>query len=196
MINMSSEKKLLIAYSSIAGCTEEVAKKIAELIDIPALNVDLLKVNDKKEFKKFDMDKLANYDFILLGSSIMVGKLNKNVHQVLEKISETGKQDLKLGLYICCMKAYNEEKIEESVQEYINPSLAEYNLEFDLVDAFGGKLDFSPESKMNVITKKLLKKIMVRDNPDIDEVEPKVYDFRDWTQIERFAAAWKEKIMS
>ena len=193
---MSPEKKLLIAYSSAAGCTEEVAKKLEEIIDLPASNVDLLKVNDKKVFKKFDMDKIKTYDSILLGSSIMMGKLNKNIRQVIEKISESGKQDLKLGLYICCMKACNEEKIEESIQDYINPSLEEYNLEFDLVDAFGGKLDFSPESTMNVLTKKLLKKIMVRDNPDIDEVEPKVYDFRDWTQIERFAATWKEKIMA
>ena len=193
MINMSSQKKLLIAYSSLGGCTEEITKKIKETIGATA-NVDLIKVNDKDQFKKFNLDGLKGYDSILLGSSIIVGKLNKNIHKLLEKLSKVKKDDLKLGIYACCMKACSEEKINEAIQEYLKPSIEKYGLTFDLMDAFGGRADFSPNSTMNAIVKKVMKKNMLKDTPGLTEVEPRVYDFRDWNQIGRFASNWKEII--
>ena len=194
MIIMSSQKKLLIAYSSLGGCTEEITKKIEETIGTPTTNIDLVKVNDKDQFKKFDLDGLKNYDSILLGSSIIVGKLNKNIHKLLEKLSKDKKDDLQLGIYACCMKACSEEKINEAIQEYLKPSVEKYDLKFDLMDAFGGKADFSPNSTMNAIVKKVMKKNMLRDTPGLEEIELKVYDFRDWDQINRFANSWKEII--
>lgn len=191
---MSSQKKLLIAYSSLGGCTEEISKKIEETLGTTNLNVDLVKVSDKDQFKKFDLDELNNYDSILLGSNIIVGKLNKNIHKLLEKLSKDKKDHLKLGIYACCMKACSEEKIYEAIQEYIKPSLEKYSLNFDLMDAFGGRADFSPNSTMNAIVKKVMKKNMLRDTPGLTEIEPKVYDFRDWDQIGRFASTWKELI--
>ena len=194
MINMSSQKKLLIAYSSLGGCTEEITKKIEEIIQIPSENIDLVKVNDKNQFKNFDLDELKKYDSILLGSSIILGKLNKNIHKILEKLSKDKKNDLKLGIYACCMKACSEEKINEAIQEYIKPSEEKYEIKFDLMDAFGGKADFSPNSTMNAFVKKVMKKNMLKDTPGLDEIEPKVYDFRDWDQIDRFANSWKQII--
>lgn len=60
------------------------------------------------------------------------------------------------------------------------------------MDAFGGKVDFTPNSTMNVLVKKVMKRNMLKDNPDLDEIEPKVYDFRDWDQVNHFANSWKE----
>jgi len=194
MINMSSQKKLLIAYSSLGGCTEEITKKIEETIGTTDVNIDMIKVNDKDQFKKFDLDGLKTYDSILLGSSIIVGKLNKNIHKLLEKLSKDKNDDLKLGIYACCMKACCEEKINEAIQEYLKPSVEKYDLTFDLIDAFGGRADFSPNSTMNAIVKKVMKKNMLRDTPGLTEIEPRVYDFRDWDQISRFASTWKELI--
>jgi menaquinone-dependent protoporphyrinogen IX oxidase len=194
MINMSSHKKMLIAYSSLGGCTEEITKKIEETIGTTDVNIDMVKVNDKDQFKKFDLDGLKNYDSILLGSSIIVGKMNKNIHKLLEKLSKDKNDVLKLGIYACCMKACSEEKINEAIQEYLKPSIAKYSLHFELMDAFGGRADFSPNSTMNAIVKKVMKKNMLRDTPGLTEIEPKVYDFRDWDQIGRFASTWKELI--
>jgi menaquinone-dependent protoporphyrinogen IX oxidase len=192
MINMSSQKKILIAYSSSAGCTEEIIKKIEEAIEIPTVHTDLVKLNDKNQFKRFDLDELKNYDFILLGSSIIAGKLHKNLHKILDKLNQDKKKETKLGIFACCMKACNEEKINEAIQEYLKPSLAKYDLNFDIMDTFGGKVDFTPNSTMNALVKKIIKRNLLKDNPDITEIEPKVYDFRDWDQINRFASSWKD----
>ena len=191
---MASQKKLLIAYSSLGGCTEEITKKIEEIIEKSSVNIDLLKVNDKNQFKKFDLDRLKNYDSILLGSSIIAGKLNKNIHKLIEELSKNKEGNLKLGIYACCMKACSEEKINEAIKEYIKPNIEKYGIKFDLMDAFGGKADFSPNSTMNAIVKKVMKKNMLKDTPGLNEIEPKVYDFRDWDQIDRFANSWKQII--
>ncbi len=88
------------------------------------------------------------------------------------------------------MKACNLEKISEAKNQYIEPNLEEHELKFSIVDAFGGRLDFSSNSSMNSMLQKILKKIMLKDNPDLKEIEPKVYDFRDWHQIDNFASSW------
>jgi menaquinone-dependent protoporphyrinogen IX oxidase len=125
-----------------------------------------------------------------LGSSIITVNFHKNINKFLAKLNSTSLDDKKLGFFICCMKACNPEKIIEAKNQYIEPNLEEYDLKFSLVDPFGGMLDFSPNSSMNSMLKKILKKIMLKDNPDLKEIEPKVYDFRDWQQIDRFALTW------
>lgn len=120
----------------------------------------------------------------------MAGKFHKNINKLLATLESASNHDKKLGFFICCMKACDPEKIAEAKSEYIEPYLNKYNLKFSLIDAFGGKLDFSPESTMNFATKALLKRIMLKDNPEMERVEKKVYDFRDWKQIDNFASSW------
>lgn len=183
-------KKALIAYSSRAGCTEEVALKIKEKLENSSISTQIVKLNDKNEFKKLDEQDISQYNSILLGSSIFAGRFDKNIKKFLTQFKSILIDNKRLGFFICCMKANNTEKIKEAINQYIDPSLTKYNLNFSLIDAFGGRLDFSPNSSMNFATKKLLKKIMLKDNPDLLEIEPKVYDFRNWSQIDQFATNW------
>jgi len=183
-------KNALIAYSSRAGCTEEVALKIKEKLENSSISTEIVKLNDKNQFKKLNDQGINQYKSILLGSNIIAGKFDKNIKKFIKQFETILIDNKRLGFFICCMKANNTEKIKEAINQYIEPSLTKYNLDFSLVDAFGGRLDFSPNSSMNFATKKLLQKIMLKDNPDLQEIEPKVYDFRNWPQIDQFATNW------
>ncbi|MBD3353373.1 MAG: hypothetical protein GF364_17965 [Candidatus Lokiarchaeota archaeon] len=185
-----NENKVLIAYSSRAGCTEEVALKIKEKLDTSSFEIKIFNVSDKDQFKSLNKQDINQYSSILLGSSIIKGKFHKNLNKFLKKLDSSSIKDKKLGFFICCMKACNPEKIDEAKNEYIIPNLEDYNLDFSIVDAFGGKLDFSPTSSMNSMIQKILKKIMLKDNLDLKEIESKVYDFRDWQQIDNFTSSW------
>ena len=188
--NNSQENKALIVFSSGAGCTEEVALKIKEKLDNSSIKTNIVKINDKDQFKSIDQQDLNQYSSILLGSNIIKGNFHKNINKILAKLVSTSGEDKKLGFFVCCMKACNPEKIMEAKNQYIESNLVEYGLDFSLVDAFGGRLDFSPDSSMNFMLKKILKSIMQKDNPEMKEIEPKVYDFRDWQQIDNFASSW------
>jgi menaquinone-dependent protoporphyrinogen IX oxidase len=183
-------KKALIAYSSRAGCTEEVALRIKEQLEDSSIATEIVKVNDKKQFKELYERDISEFSSILLGTSIIAGKFHKNINKILGKLDSANIDDKKLGFFICCMKACDTKKVGEAINEYIEPNINAYNLTFSIIDAFGGRLDFSPNSTMNFMVKKLLKKIMLKDNPDLEDVEPKVYDFRDWDKINKFASSW------
>jgi len=185
-----SKGKGLIVYSSQAGCTEEVALKIKEKLDNSSIKTEFVKINDKDQCNSLLKLDFRQFSSILLGSNIAVGKINKNLDKFLNKLETSSLGDTKLGFFICCMKARNAEKIVEAKNQYVEPSLKKHDLKFSIVDAFGGKLDFSPNSSLNSMMKNILKKIMLKDNPELGEIESKVYDFRDWQQIEEFASSW------
>ncbi len=183
-------KGCLVVYSSQSGCTEEVAFKIKEKLQSSSVNTELVKINDKDQFKSLFQRDLGQFSSILLGSSIVIGKVHKNINKFLAKLESCSLNGKKLGFFICCMHAHNAEKNIEAKKEYIEPTLKEFNLKFSIVDAFGGVVDYSPKSSLNFMVKGILKKKMMANNPELKEIEPKVYDYRDWQQIDKFASSW------
>lgn len=66
--------KILIAYSSVTGNTEKIAKALYECCE----NADLLKIKDVKSFDK--------YDLIIIGGWIAKGDFNQEVKDRLVEI--------------------------------------------------------------------------------------------------------------
>ncbi len=188
--NETNGKCCLIVYSSQSGCTEEVAVKIKEKLEASSVNTELVKINDKDQFKALFQRDLGQFSSILLGSSILIGKVHKNINKFLAKLESTTQNGKKLGFFICCMHARNAEKNIEAKNQYLEPTLREFNLKFSIVDAFGGVVDFSPATSLNFMVKGILKKKLMENDPDLKEIEPKVYDYRDWKQIDKFAGSW------
>ncbi|MDW7675782.1 MAG: flavodoxin domain-containing protein [Bacillota bacterium] len=83
----------LIAYASKYGSTEKCAKTIAIKIS-GAVDLCNLKSETPKD--------LSQYDKVIIGSSIYVGKAQKEVTQFCLDNVDLLRQK-KLGLYICCM---------------------------------------------------------------------------------------------
>ncbi len=83
--------KSLIIYSTMYGCTEKCANLIKE-----KLNGETRIINAKSKNKP----KLDDFDNVILGSSIKIGKIGKSLSKYIEKNKEELKSK-KLGLFLC-----------------------------------------------------------------------------------------------
>ncbi|MGB7595383.1 MAG: flavodoxin domain-containing protein, partial [Erysipelotrichaceae bacterium] len=115
--------KTLILYSTTYGYAEEIAKLIANRI--PETTLQNIQKN-----KNVD---LTLYDHVILGGSIYIGK----VHKDLASFAAAHESELltkKLGLYICCLFG---DKYMEELKANFPLSLIEHAY---ASENFGGKL--------------------------------------------------------
>ncbi len=130
---------ILIAYASKTGTTAECAAKLKEKLK-DAVLVDLSKHNPK----------IDDYDKIVVGASVRMGKLNNKAVKFLKRNS-TGLQYKKPALFICCCNS-------DELDSYIEKSLPEdiiANISFH--ESFGGEMDLS---RQKGIEKFIVKSIM------------------------------------
>jgi len=85
--------KTLIAYATKYGCTEKIARRIAEEMNE---EVELL------DLKKTSSVNLADFDTVIIGGSVYIGRIQKAVTQFSNKHLEELKNK-RLGLFICGM---------------------------------------------------------------------------------------------
>lgn len=69
--------KVLLAYASRSGSTAEIGEKIAEVLRLAGISVDLLPVNEVKE--------LEEYSSVILGSAVYYGRWRKEAVKFLKE---------------------------------------------------------------------------------------------------------------
>ena len=92
--------KTLILYATKHGAAREAARRIAKRIPDAALH----------DLKQSDIPALADFDCVILGSSIYVGAIRKEAKMFLAENSETLKKK-KLGLFLCGLQADEEKQV-------------------------------------------------------------------------------------
>lgn len=138
--------KGIIIYSTKHGSVE----KCAEILK-SKLNTDVILVNVKKE----NVPNLDNFDTVMIGGSIYMGKIQKEISEFcLENLNKL--KDKKIGLFTCCMR--NGELAEEQLnntfpQELVSSAVAK--------KYFGGEFRFK---KMNFLEKFIVKMVTKSDN--------------------------------
>ncbi|MDD3298879.1 MAG: flavodoxin domain-containing protein [Firmicutes bacterium] len=143
--------KTLIAYSSKYGCTEKCVGTLAAKL---SWEVDVVNLRGGKAVD------LSGYDRVIIGGSIYMGRIQKQVTNLCEKNLDVLKGK-KLGLFICCMAEGKE------AEEELNRVFPE-----DLLKAaaakeyFGGEFDFK---KMNPMYRLIIKKVAKTDK-DVSNV--------------------------
>jgi len=102
-------KKVLVIYASEAGSTEEVAIFIKDLILEADYEVDLCKVDAVKD--------ITEYDVIMIGSPIYVGKWKKEASNFVENNAEQ-LQSKKVFYFLTCMNltSTDQEKLDQVPQ--------------------------------------------------------------------------------
>lgn len=131
----------LILYSSKYGCTEKCVEFMSKELK------DKSNIINLKSSKDIDISK---YDKVIIGGSIYIGKIQKEVTEFCSKNLEELKEK-KIGLFICGMQegdAINNELVENFPQELINIAVTKAH--------FGGEFNFD---KMNFFEKFIVKKI-------------------------------------
>lgn len=130
----------LIVYTSKYGCTEKCAKLVSEYL------------NDKADMLNLKSDKnidLTKYDKVIIGGSIYIGKIQKEVTEFCSKYLNTLKEK-RIGIFICGMQ---KDAIETEINQNFPPELLEIA---EVKEYFGGEFSFE---KMNFMEKMIIKKI-------------------------------------
>ncbi len=149
--------KVLIAFASKHGCTEECAKALSGKMNT---EVDLCNLKEKKQID------LNAYDKIILGGSIYAGRIQREVKEFCSK-NESRLKEKKLGLYICGMSQGdegNKQLMTAYPQSLLDASLVKEN--------FGAKIEIN---KMNFMEKKLIK-IVAKVESDFSNISESVLD--------------------
>ena len=131
--------KTLIIYASKHGCTEKCSRLLMDKLNGEVKIVDI---------KKESVPELALFDNIIIGGSVYIGKIQKEVKQFcLKNISALKKK--KLGFFICCMSENDiaEKEIDTSFPEELLTNAVARGY-------FGGEFIFK---KMNVFEKIFVK---------------------------------------
>lgn len=134
--------KTLIAYASKHGATKKAADKLAmELKGV----VVILNLEDKAALKT----SIENFDRVVIGGSIYIGKIQKSVRKFCDVNLEKLLKVDKLGLFICC--GTEEKDMEQLVDSFPEKLI----VKADVKGYFGYEFDLD---KIGFISRVMLKK--------------------------------------
>ena len=180
-----SDKKVLIAYGTRTGCTEEISQKIADALEQKGFSSDLLNLGEVKSKK---WPPLSDYNGIIVGTSIRATMWTKGVKSFLNKHKEgLTKKEQKFGMFSVGLYAVT--NVEESRTMVADKLKNKHDLEADLHDAFGGTIDLSENSSIGKVTKSILKAAAegMQKDMGLEFDKEGCNDFRDWDRITKFA---------
>lgn len=176
--------KALIVYSTRFGATKSTSDEIAKILSEESFDVKVVNVKEEK------IQNIDNYSLIAVGSGMSMGNWGSEVEDFVKKfqVDLCGK---KLALFISSLKPVEEKEgkvdLVNRIQKIgIDDKIKKYDLKPISTGVFGGVIDYT---KMNFLIKKSMEigyKSALKKH-GFKEVQPGIYDLRDWAQIEGWA---------
>ncbi len=183
-------QKALIVYGTRTGTAAITAQEIAQTLEKQGVETKV--VNAKKE----KIESISDYDLIIVGSGIQMGRWSGEPEDFLKKFQK----DLatkKVALFVNCGSAaekLNPEKPEilaTAKTKYLEEKATKYNLYCVALGLFGAIYNFNTMSW-------IMKKGMENERPKLaanyKETEPGVYDTRDIEAIQKWTQELATKI--
>ena len=180
-----SSKKVLIAYGTRYGTTEETAKDLAKILKELGIEAELV---DLKLAKEKEWPSLSTFDGFLVGSGIKIGRWMKEPQKFLKKLKAEADSSIKpLGLFVSCMACLSEP--EKAKTDYLEKIIKKYDLEPKIYQSFGPILDFSETSRLGRFSKSILKGVAEKEyEPAGIAVDYEGHnDLRDMDRLRKFA---------
>ncbi|MFX0117261.1 MAG: flavodoxin domain-containing protein [Candidatus Hodarchaeota archaeon] len=175
--------KVLIAYGSRYGCTEEISHELAGFLEEEGFQTQLL---DLRTTREDQWPSIAEYHGVMIGTGIRIGYWTKEARKFLKRNKALFQGHKKaLGVFVSCGYAADPKMYPKAKEEFIEPTLNKIGIESDLYDAFGGVFDFSNSSKVGYLDKKILR-WGARDLCMDIEFDSR-NDYRNWDQIRIFS---------
>lgn len=131
--------KTIIIYASTYGSTRKVAQTLNQKIPDSTL-VDI---------KKQSIDP-ANFDTIILGSSIYIGQIDKQMKNFINGHKDVLKNK-RLGIYFCC-------GFDENQQTYLDTNFDKEMVKDAIVTTMGGEMDVSKMSFAHKMITRMVQK--------------------------------------
>lgn len=161
----------LIIYGSKHGTTE---KCVSELSQRLTGRIDTCNI------KKGSIPELAGYERVIIGGSIYVGRVQKEISEFCLNNISTLKQK-KLGLFLCCtnMKEYETELKNAYPKELISTAAA--------VSIFGGEFKFKEMNFLEKAAIRMVSKELSKDDPSMAVIDMKKdMSMLNWDNINKF----------
>lgn len=166
-------KKILVCYGSRYGSTAEISKFIANILRDRGAEVELI------DLKRDRVKDIRNYDLVVIGSSIQMGKWTKDALKFIKRHKEILAQK-KVAIFVSCMTAAQPDKCNTARREYLENIDALFpEIKPISRGLFGGLID---TTRGNVVMRTIMQAI-VKSLVENEEEAPERIDLRDWEQI-------------
>ncbi len=174
----------LIVYASRFGATKGTAEEIAKILR--EKNFDVTVIDAKQEKIK----DISQFDLVIVGSGMAMGNWVGEAEDFVRRFQKDF-ENKKLALFISSLepierKMGNTKALERIQKIGFDDKIAKYHLKPITVGLFGGivdypKIGFLMRKGMEIGYKSQLQKY------EFKEIEPDVYDLRDWDKIRNWA---------
>lgn len=170
--------KGLIAYGTRYGSTGEISQRMGEILSEAGIETKVV------DLGKDTVSSVSEYDLVIVGSGIRVGKWTKEAFGFLER-HEAELSGKKVALFVSCGDVRDPEKRDEAKENYLVKVAETYpSVKPVQLGLFGGvfnmrKYGFGVKLLMKALTKDLKEQ-------GVDLSEP--YDFRDWEEIQKWTS--------
>ncbi|MGC9322800.1 MAG: flavodoxin domain-containing protein [Kosmotogaceae bacterium] len=119
--------KTAIIYATRSGTAEKCSEKLSEMLAGESAVINI---------KKVSSPDLSGYDAVIVGSSIRIGKVHKEISEFVQKNLETLKEK-RLGVFLCMGAG------EENFSEYLSMNFPKEFLDKCKAKGFfGGEFNF------------------------------------------------------
>jgi menaquinone-dependent protoporphyrinogen oxidase len=177
--------RALIVYGTRYGTTAETSQIIAETLRQEGFEVEVV------DAKKDKVQSINDYDLVIVGSGIQMGKWTSEPESFLRKYQEELSRK-KLALFVSCGSAnplsegeQKKKEIDEGKRKYLDEKASKYNLKPVALGFFGGCYDFN---KMSWFFKRTLSSIKPKlEGAGYKESKTGVYDLRNLNDIRDWA---------
>ena len=177
--------KALIVYGTRYGATADTSEVIAEALRKEGLEVQVV------DAKRDKVQSISEYDLVIVGSGIQMGKWTKEPEEFLKKFRNE-LQKKKVALFVSCGGAtplsegeQKEKEMNQAKSKYLEDKAVEYNITPVALGFFGGCYDFN---KMSWFFKRTLSSVKPKlENAGYKETKTGLYDLRDLNGIRDWA---------
>jgi menaquinone-dependent protoporphyrinogen oxidase len=177
--------KALIVYGTRYGATANTFEVIADTLRQVGLEVKIV------DAKKDKVQSISEFDLIIVGSGIQMGKWTKEPESFLN-IFQNELSKKKVALFVSCGSAnplsegeQKNKELDDARRKYLEDKSVEYRLKPVALGFFGGRYDFN---KMSWFLRKTLSSIKPKlEGAGFKESKAGVYDLRDLEAIRGWA---------
>lgn len=172
--------KVLVAYATWAGSTRSIADQIAQTLSNKKMDVEVTPAKD--------INSISDYQTIILGTSIHMGKTGGAFNKFLKKFHKILKNK-NTAIFVVCANMLNDcSETREETTGWLNKTLGKFpNVKPISIGLFSGALHVEGEEykKLNPMARRLITSMeesMVKEHGKTD--------FRDWEKVK----TWTEEI--
>ncbi len=176
--------KSLVVYATRYGATEGTSEEIARIMREENIDVKIANLKEEK------IKDISEYDLVVVGSSMAMGNWASEAEDFVNRFQKDFGSK-RLALFISSLKPVEERQgkidLVAKIQKVgMEDKIVKYNLKPIATGVFGGVVDYN---KMNFLIRKGMEigyKSALQKH-GFKEVEPGVYDLRDWDEIRSWA---------